>query len=156
PALRAELLDGAEADAGQVEHLRGPEALVRIGLAMAAVDSGRARGFFQRALDSAAGSPPQVRSLQWAGVAAALAETDREWAGQVFSSAAEAALEEPEAVRRVASLAVIADEMAASHPRDAADIFARALEEAAGLDALWEFAHVFDIMFRADRSPYLD
>ena len=35
-------------------------------------------------------------------------------------------------------------------------MFERAVAEAVGLDALWEHAHVLDVIFRAERSTYLD
>lgn len=156
PALRGELFDRAEEDALRVEHMRGPEALVRLGHEMAATEPERARAFFQRALAGAEGSNAQLRSLQWTGVASALASVDREWAGQVFQDAVQAAIQEGELVRRVTALVLIAGEMAASHPRDAAEVFRQAIDEAAGLEAMWEHAHLLDIIFREDRSPFLD
>jgi hypothetical protein len=157
PAVRSGLLDEAEADAALVEHWRGPEALVRFAAGLAGLDPDRARQLFRRALESsAAGSTPQFRSLQMAGVASAITTFDRGWAAQIFEQAARAALEDEEQVKRVTSLAVISNEMAESHPREAAELFARAIDEAAGLEAMWEHAHVLDIIFRSDRSPYLD
>lgn len=153
--LRLRMLSEAEPDAAMVAHMRGPEPLVRLGHVLAGTDLEAARGLFQQALDGAEGTG-QLKSLQWTGVAAAAAPFDREWAGEIFQQAVEAALSEEEVVRRVTTLVVIADEMAASHPREAAEVFARAMEEAEHLEAVWEYAHTLDLVFRSDRSPYLD
>jgi hypothetical protein len=158
PALRSRLLDEAAEDAALVEHWRGPEALVRFAHGLSAVDTDRARQVFQRALESSesSSSAPQFRSLQMTGVAAAVASFDREWAARIFDGAIAAAQEDEERVKRVTALAVIANEMAESHPQEAPRVFQRAMEEARGLEAVWEYAHVLDIVFRQDRSPYLD
>jgi hypothetical protein len=156
PELRETLFREAEAGAALAEHTCGPEVLVRAGAALAPLDPERARSFFQRAMESARESGAQMRSLQWTGIASALAPVDREWAERMFQQAAGAALEEEERVRRVTALFLIANEMAETFPREAEEVFRRAVEEAIGLEAMWEYAHVLDIIFRADRSPYLD
>jgi hypothetical protein len=156
PALRSRLFDQAEEDAYWVEHYRGPEALVRMGGALAELDPERATKFFQKALAGAEGSGAQLRSLQWTGVASVLAPVDREWALRIFADAEQAALQEEEPVRRVTALVLIANEMAEPFPREAQEIFDRALEVALTLDAMWEYAHLIDVIFHAERSQYLD
>lgn len=154
--LRGRVFDQAEADAAFIEHMRGPEALVRMGQALAVLEPERARGFFERALARSGDSEAQLRSLQWTGVASALAPADREWAATVFKSAVAAAEEEGDPVRRATALVVIADEMSGSFPREAAEVFQRGLDSAVGLQSMWEYAHLLDVIFRQDRSPYLD
>jgi hypothetical protein len=154
--LRRALLADVEKDAALIEHMRGPEVLVRVAHALSDAEPERARALFERALDGAAGSGAQLRALQYTGVAAAVAALDREWSARIFAEAAAAAREEPEQVRRVTALAVIADEMAEAYPREAGGIFAEAMEEARGLEAIWEYAHVLELVLRPDRSPYLD
>lgn len=156
PALRSRLFDQAEEDAYWVEHYRGPEALVRMGGALAELDPERATKFFQKALAGAEGSGAQLRSLQWTGVASVLAPVDRDWALRIFTDAEQAALQEEEPVRRVTALVLIANEMAEPFPREAQEIFGRALEIALTLDAMWEYAHLIDVIFHAERSQYLD
>jgi hypothetical protein len=94
--------------------------------------------------------------LQWAGVASAVADLDRDWAGRLFHEAVEAVHEDPEPVRRVTAVILIANEMAASHPQEATALFEGALRDALELTALWELAHAAEMVFRTDRSPYLD
>ena len=166
---RTALLAGADADVGLVAHMRGPEALARLGFALSEEDPERARALFQQVL-AETGHPEwsegpladadphgaQARGLQWAGVASAVTTLDREWAGQLFHQAAEAVRQDPEPVRRVTALVLIANEMASSHPREATEIFEGALRDALELTALWELAHAAEVVFRPDRSPYLD
>jgi hypothetical protein len=155
-ALRQRLIEGAETDALLVEHYHGPEAVVRLAGALAEVDPARSEALFKRALESVAGSGGQMQSLQWTGVASALSSSNREWSLQLFRDAEAAALQEEEPVRQVTSLALIANEMAEPFPREAAEVFGRAMEGALDLEAMWELAHVNDVVFRADRSSYLD
>lgn len=155
-ALRQRLIEGAEADALLVEHYHGPEAVVRLAGALAQVDPARSESLFKRALESVAGSGGQMQSLQWTGVASALSSSNREWSLQLFRDAEAAALREEEPVRQVTSLALIANEMAEPFPREAAEVFRCAMEGAMELEAMWELAHVNDVVFRADRSSYLD
>lgn len=154
--MRERVLAGATEDARLIAHWRGPESLVRLADAVSSFEPERARALFEEALAQVAGSGSQVRSLHQAGVASAVAGFDRDWALRLYSDSEESALLEDEPVRRVTSLAVIADEMSEPFPREAAAVFARAMEEAAGLEAMWEYAHLFDIILRADRSPFLD
>jgi hypothetical protein len=156
PALRARLFDGAEQDAMQIEHFRGPEVLVRMGGALAVLDPERAAEFFRRAITGAEASGSQLRSLQWTGVASVLAAVDRDWAMRIFKDAEAAALEEEERVRRVTSLILIANEMAEPFPREAQETFQRAMDEAEELEAMWEYAHMLDVVFHQDRSEFLD
>lgn len=156
PTLRSRLFDQAEEDAYWVEHYRGPEALVRMGGALAELDPERATAFFRKALASAEGSGAQLRSLQWTGVASVLAPVDRDWALRIFTDAEQAALQEEEPVRKVTALVLIANEMAEPFPREAQAIFGHAIEIALTLDATWEFAHLIDVIFHAERSQYLD
>ncbi|HEU4753321.1 MAG TPA: hypothetical protein VFU47_09460, partial [Armatimonadota bacterium] len=129
PEHRERLLAGAEADTEAVDEARRPEVLVRMGQAAGARDPERARRYFRQALELVEHGEPQVRSLHTTGVAAAVASVDREWAGELFRSALEAAGQEEERVRRVATLCVIANEMAESHPREAEAVFRQAMEE---------------------------
>lgn len=156
PDLRARLFDQAEEDAYWVEHYRGPEALVRMGSALAELDPQRAAEFFRKALAGAESSGAQLKSLQWTGVASVLAPVDREWSLRIFTDAEQAALQEAEPVRRVTALILIANEMAEPFPREAQALFGRAMDEALSLDATWEFAHLIDVIFHAERSQYLD
>jgi hypothetical protein len=155
-AAREALLTEAEADVPLVQQDRGPEALVRIAQAVAEADSARARPYFEAALAAAAEGEPQVRVLHWTGVAAAVAGLDREWSGTLFQEAVAGARQEPDRLKRVTLLCVIANEMAASHPRDAEAVFTEAMEDGLQLEAMWEFAHVMDVVFHPQRSPYLD
>ncbi len=154
--LREELLDGVETDARYLEHYRGAEVLAQVGEALIPLATGRARTLLQEALESADRSGSQFRSLQWTGVASAATGLDREWAESLFREAVAAADGEPEAIRRITTWVLIANEMAEGFPRAAADLFQRAMSEAAVLDSNWELGHVADIVFRPDRSPYLD
>jgi hypothetical protein len=154
--LPERLLEGAEADAEAIAHMRGPEALVRLGQAVMPLDPERGRKLFQRALETGESSNPQIRGLQWAGVAGAAAPFDRGWASELLAEAVTAVEAEPETIRRVTSFALMANEMAASHPEEAARLFDRAMEEAAGLEAMWECAHLLDVVLRPDRAPELD
>jgi len=156
PALRDRLYGEAEADALQMEPMRRPEALVLVAQTAGARDPERARRCFQQALEGADAEEAQLRSLQRTGVAAALAAVDREWAGRVFEEAVAEARSEADRGRRTAALVLIAGEMAASHPREAAALFEEAIEDALGLEALWEYAHLLDLIFRQDRSAFLD
>jgi len=156
PTLRQRLIEGAEKDALLVEHYHGPEAVVRLASALVLLDPPRSESLFNRALESVAGSGGQMLSLQWTGIASALSDSNREWSLRLFRDAEAAANEEAEPVRRVTSLALIANEMAEPFPREAAEVFSRAMQEAQGLEAMWELAHVNDVVFRADRSTYLD
>lgn len=156
PEIRSALLEQAIPAARQVAHWRGPEALVMLGQTVAQFDLDRARALFDEALEGAEGNPPQVRALQYTGVAGALAEADREGAGALFRRAIDTVVEEEERVRRVTTLALIANEMAASFPREAADLLKEVVQEGVQLKAMWEHAHLMDVLFRPDRSPYLD
>jgi hypothetical protein len=156
PDLRARLFDQAEEDAYWVEHYRGPEALVRMGSALAELDPRRASEFFRKALAGAESSGAQLKSLQWTGVASVLAPVDREWSLRIFTDAEQAALQEAEPVRGITALILIANEMAEPFPREAQELFGRAMESALSLDATWEFAHLIDVIFHPERSQYLD
>ena len=156
PGVRDELLEIVMPDARQVAHWRGPEALVMLGQAVAGFDLERARPVFLEALEGAQGNPPQVRALQRTGVATVLAGVDREWAGELFREALATAAEEEERVKRVTTRALIANEMAEAFPREAAEVLAQVVDESLGLEAMWEYAHLMDVLFRPDRSPYLD
>lgn len=156
PELRARLLDAAAADALRLEPIRVPEALARVAQAAAqAGDAERARELFLRAARSAEGSAPQVRGLQWAGVATAMARLDPDAAREWFRRAVQA-VEEEAGERRVSALILIAEEMATTYPEEAAAVFRRAMEEATSLEAMWELAHVVDLVFREDRPPPFD
>jgi len=148
------LADAARLD--QMQHLPLSQSLVRLALALAPSDGERARALFREALEQSAESFGQTRALQLAGVATAAASLDREWAGTLFHEADAAAAAEGDVLKQVTTRVLIANEMAQSHPREAAAIFEAAMAEAAGLDAAWEFAHLLDIVFHAERSPYLD
>lgn len=161
----SDLLPPLLADAHLVAHMQGPEPLVRLAHALWEHEPDRSRALLEEVL-AETGYPAgveavapegaaQVRALQWAGAAAAAAETDREWAGEIFHAAAALAEQEADRVRRVTTRLLIANQMAASHPRAAVALFEQALAEAAQLEALWEVAHTLDVVFHADRSPYL-
>jgi hypothetical protein len=156
PEIREALLNEAETDAPLVQQDRGPEALVRMAQAVAEADPARARPYFEAALSAASEDEPQVRVLHWTGVAAAVAHLDREWAGALFQEAVSGARQDPDRLKRVTLLCVIANEMAASHPRDAEATFSEAMEDGLHLEAMWECAHVMDVVFHPQRSPYLD
>lgn len=140
----------------QIAHWQGPEPLVMLGQVVAAWDGAQARALFDEALSSSPGNPPQLRALQATGVATAVAASDREWSAQLFSEAADLAGQEAEGGKRATTLALIAGEMAEHFPREAAEVFAQAMAEAVKLETMWELAHVMDIVFRSDRSEYLD
>lgn len=153
---RRRLLEAILPAVRHVAHWQGPETLVTLAHAVAQADPELARPLFQEALTSSPGNPPQVQALQTTGVARVVATFDPAWAEQLFRESVELAAREEEAVKRVTTLALIANEMAEPFPRDAAEVFQRALAESEDLSAVWELAHVLDIVFRADRSPYLD
>ncbi len=153
---RGAVFDGAEEDALFIAHMQGPEAIVRLAHAAIGTEPERARRLFQKALEAGESSGTQMQALHWTGVASAVAELDREWAGRIFHDAIAAASQDEEGARRIATYVLIANELAASHPREAADLFAQAMREGEALEALWEYAHILDLVFRTDRSPYLD
>jgi len=142
--------------ARQIAHWRGPEHLVALAEAVWAVDATRGRELFDEALEEARRHPPQMRALQITGVAGAVAPADRDWAERLFAEAVEAAGAEDEPVKRAATLTLIANEMAEPFPREAPAVLERALREAESLTAVWELAHLTDVVFRPDRSPFLD
>lgn len=155
-ADRKQLLEAILPAVRHVAHWQGPETLVMLAQAVAQAEPELSRPLFEEALAGSPGNPPQVRALQSTGVAKAVAAFDRDWSERLFREAAETAGEEDEPVKRVTTLALIANEMAEPFPREAAEIFQRALAESEALTAVWEFAHVLDIVFRPDRSPFLD
>lgn len=156
PADRGRVFDGAEEDAFFIAHMQGPEAIVRLAHAMVGTEPDRARELFRKALEAGENSGSQMQALHWTGVATAVAELDREWAGRIFRESVAAAAQDEERTRRIAAYVLIANEMAGSHPREAADLFVQAMQEGEQLEALWEYAHILDLVFRTDRSPYLD
>lgn len=153
---RDELVELAISDARQVAHWRGPEALVLLGQAIARFDLARARPLFEEALHGAEGNPAQVQALQSTAVAGVLTAVDREESGRLFREGIRLARDEPEAVRRVTTLALIANEMSDPFPREAAELLTEVVREGLQLEAMWESAHLMDVLFRPDRSPYLD
>ena len=156
PEVRARLLDGVEADARWLEHYRGPETLAQVGEALVKLSPERARRMFEEGLESADRSGSQFRGLQWTGIAAAASTLDREWAGTLFQEALRSADAEEDPIRRITTWILIANEMADAFPRDAAEVFQRAMDDAIHMESNWELGHVADVVFRPDRSPYLD
>lgn len=160
--VRAQVLEAALADAArldQMQHLPLSQALVRLGLALSVHDPAVARELFGRALEEGregAEGAGQTRALQVAGVATALTAFDRDWAGTLFREAVAEAGADEDRLKRVTTQVLIANEMAESHPRDAAEVLQAAVGSVPELDAMWEYAHLLDLLFHAERSPYLD
>jgi hypothetical protein len=142
--------------ARQIAHWQGPEHLVSLAQAVAGVDARRGRALFEEALEEARKHPPQMQALQLTGIASAAAPHDRGWAEALFQEALAAAAREEEPVKRATTLTLIANELAEPLPRQAAEVFAGAMAEAEALEAVWELAHLMDVVFRPDRSPFLD
>ncbi len=154
-ALAQEALEPGSALAG-AEQPRDPQVLARIAQEVAPVSTTAARVLLDAAREDAAGSPAQLRALQWTGIAGLLAVFDREASEALFRHSVEAAAEEPEAVKRATTWVVIANEMANPFPQEAAAVFARAVREAGELEATWELAHFLELVFQAERSEFLD
>jgi hypothetical protein len=142
------------------DNPRGPEFLTRLGQALLTLSPPHGMALLTAAWEEAADATPQFRALQWAGIAATTAGCaegeQRERAADLFRQAIASLDEEPEAVKRVATRVVIANEMAGPFPSEAASLFERSMEDAQELEALWELAHVVELTFQADRSPYLE
>ena len=154
----SELIEGSAQDIPGMCTDQRAEMFVRIAEAAHRYDSDRARELFQYALESADHLDPQFRALSQAAVGAAIAEADADWGAEVLDQAVASAREEEEISKRLVTLVTLAREIARSRPEAAQELFDEALAEADGLNSLWEFAHVTDVIFgsHAEEDELLD
>lgn len=150
------MLDEAAGDVHHVEEMRRVEALARIAARAGVRDPKLLRQYFEQALGQMDGMPAQMRALQLAGTAAAVWENDESWARAIYEQSLAAARDEPEAARRVVALIAIAYQMGHTDPGTAQSTLNDALDQASNLEAMWETAHVLDVLLDTRGRPDLD
>jgi hypothetical protein len=150
------LLDAARADALAVEALRQCEALARLATVVRDAAPEAARALYEQAVAAVATEPPQLRALQLAGTAAVIGDWDATWSGALYDLALEVAGGETEPVRSVVARVAIAFQLGAADPGRAGEVLAAALADAERLEALWELAHVLELVFDPRGRPDLD
>jgi hypothetical protein len=153
---QADVLAAIADDAAQLEPMRRSQAFARLGSLVWPVDPDAGRDYYQRAAAEVETESPQLQALQLAAVATSVHTLDEEWAASLFSDAMAAAASEPELVRGVVARISVAFQMGHRDPASAQEVLNAALTDAASLEALWELAHVAEILFDPRGRPELD